>query len=138
MTLNTNTPETFGPAVEDYHEGFHFLDLLAQAPEVEPDKKRPAVKRVLRADGANLIVFSFAPGQDLPDHRAAHPITVSSLRGEFEFSCAGKTVTLSPGSAVQLRDHLVHRVDYPATAEGTGVLLLTMITGERITNAGSK
>lgn len=108
-----------------------FFNILEAAPPAQPDKPRPAVKRILQGDGANLIVFTFSPGHCLPDHRAAHPITVCSLKGEILFSCGDETVTLSPGSVVHLKEHITHRVDYPVDAEGEAVMLLTMLTGER-------
>ena len=108
-----------------------FFNIIDAAPPAQPDKPRPAVTRLLQGDGANLIVFTFSPGQVLPDHRSAHPITVCSLKGKILFSCGEETVTLSPGSIVHLKQHITHRVEYPAEADGDAVMLLTMLTGER-------
>jgi len=107
------------------------LPLLDAAPAPDPSRPRPAVKRLLQGDGANLIAFSFAPGQDLPDHQAAHPITVQCLEGELDFTSGEETVRLAPGVVVHLREHVVHRVECPAGAPERSVLLLTMLTGER-------
>ena len=136
------------------------LHLLDDAPTPDPARARPAVARVLQGAGANLILFSFAPGQSLPDHHAAHPITVQCLRGDLDFTWGGRTVRLAPGTVVHLPAYVTHRVDCPAedgeaadgaaggdpapddaaarlpeaaATEATGassVLLLTMLTGE--------
>lgn len=126
-----NTPDTFGEAEELPRVAMTSIDMLAAAPPAQPEKPRPAVKRLLQGDGGNLIVFTFSPGQSLPDHRAAHPITVTSLQGDILFNCGDDTVTLRPGAIVHLNAHLTHRVDYPAEATGDAILLLTMMTGER-------
>ncbi len=107
------------------------LNLLDIAPDTDPHRPRPGVQRVLSADGANLILFSFAPGQSLPDHKAAHPITVQALRGELDFSYGSETITLTPGSIVHLPAYEVHKVE--ATPESgdpstPAILLLTMLT----------
>lgn len=126
MTDTAPTTPTPDPA-----ESMTVLDLLAQAPVANPDKTRPAVSRLLQGDGANLIVFTFSPGQSLPDHRAAHPITVTAFSGELRFGCGSETVELTPGKVVHVREHVTHRVDCPADAAGPAVMLLTMLTGER-------
>ncbi|GAA2095961.1 MULTISPECIES: cupin domain-containing protein [Brevibacterium] len=139
------------------------IDVLAAAPAPDPQRRngRPSVKRLLQGDGANLIAFTFVPGQSLPEHTAAHPITVQCLSGTLTFTCEGQTTVLTPGTIVHCRAHVEHRVDCPAGevkpasgAEATGraavtgptdaasgaeaeaaasgsVLLLTMLTGER-------
>lgn len=48
----------------------------ALTPAPDPSRSRPSATRLLQGDGANVIAFGFAPGQDLPDHKSAHPITV--------------------------------------------------------------
>ena len=129
-SLPLHTPETFGDAPAHDRAGMTGLDLRVAAPAPR-DGSRPAVQRLLQADGANLIVFTFAPGQELPDHQAAHPITVQCLSGTIDFTCGDETVRLAPGVVAHVRDHVVHRVDCPPDAPPASVLLLTMLTGER-------
>lgn len=105
--------------------------LLDAAPVPDPSRPRPAVARLLQGDGANLIAFTFAPGQNLPDHTSAHPITVQCVDGILDFTCGEETVRLSPGTVIHLKEQVVHRVDCPAEAPECNVLLLTMLTGER-------
>lgn len=127
----TNYPETFGAAEHSSPATMTILRVRDDAPPAQPGKPRPAVKRLLQGDGANLIAFTFSPGQSLPDHQAAHPITVQCLAGRLEFTSGEDTVDMSPGVVLHLREHVIHRVECPSSAAGEAVLLLTMLTGER-------
>lgn len=126
-----NSPETFGAPVAHDSGAMTVLPLADAAPAPDPSRPRPAVARLLQGDGANLIAFTFSPGQDLPDHRSAHPITVQCVEGVLDFTCGGETVRLAPGVVVHLRERITHRVDCPSDAPERNILLLTMLTGER-------
>ncbi|ALC06239.1 hypothetical protein CDES_09235 [Corynebacterium deserti GIMN1.010] len=108
-----------------------FLHLLDLAPAPHPTKNRPSVKRLLNADGANLIAFTFSPGQSLPDHRSAHPVTLQALTGELTVSVDGSTHTLTPGTIIHINAQHTHRVD-SVLESGDAVLLLSMLTGEKV------
>lgn len=113
------------------HSTMTTLDLLNDAPPPQPGKPRPAVKRLLQGDGANLIAFTFSGGQSLPDHRSAHPITVQCLSGALDFGCGEEVVRMAPGVVLHLPAQVTHRVDCPAEATEPAILLLTMLTGAR-------
>ncbi len=105
------------------------LDLISDAPAPDPSRDRGAVQRHHSGDGANIITFSFAPGQSWPDHEAAHPITVQCLAGALDFTVGERTVRLDPGVIVHLPAHVRHAVAAPADAgEPVNLLLLTMLT----------
>lgn len=127
-----DTPEGFGETGRGDPGTMTVLVLAEVAPAPDPSRNRPTVKCLLRGDGANLITFTFAPGQDLPDHEAAHPITVQCISGTLDFGCGGETGRMTPGTVVHLPEHVVHRVMCPTDApDRANVLLLTMLTGER-------
>lgn len=127
-----HAPEDSREADTRSPEPMTILPVTGLAPAPNPARPRPAVSRLLQGDGANLITFTFAPGQNLPDHQAAHPITVQCVSGILDFGCGGETVRLTPGTVIHLREHIVHRVDCPTDApDEANVLLLTMLTGER-------
>lgn len=130
--LPTNSPDTFGTASHlGTASAMTTLNLLDIAPDTDLQRPRPGVQRVLSTDGANLILFSFAPGQSLPDHKAAHPIIVQTLRGQLNFTYGEETVTLTPGTIVHLPAYEVHKVEAAAADSGTStpaILLLTMLT----------
>lgn len=105
---------------------------LAAAPNPDHPRGRPSVKRLIQEDGANLVTFTFAPGQTFPDHSVAHPITVQCLSGELTFGCGDETIRMTPGVVVHCKERVTHRVDCPESAPASSVLLLTMLTGERV------
>lgn len=130
--LPTNDENTFGTADTRSDGALTELDLLSYDLPPHPTRPRPGVKRVLQADGVNLILFRFLPGQSLPDHQAAHPITVQVLTGAVDFTYGEQVVRLSPGRIVHLPGLAPHRVDCPADGEDTTMLLM-MHTGEKHT-----
>ena len=122
--LPINDATTFGD-VSFNGAALTTLNLFAEAPEPHPTRPRPAVKRVLSADGANLILFSFLTGQDLPDHKAAHPITVQVLQGSVTFKCGEHGHVLTPGRIVHLPAYVPHAV---TCSEEPALMLLTLLT----------
>ena len=76
----------------------------------EPGEDRPGVKRVMVADGARVVVFSFAAGQGLTEHTAAFPILVQSIGGHLQFTADGRTTDLHPGDVAHLSARLPHAV----------------------------
>ncbi|MGV3154563.1 cupin domain-containing protein [Corynebacterium sp. 32222D000BW] len=130
--LPINRPETFGEATPAEGTLTH-LNLLELAPPSDASRPRPGVRRVLTADGVNLILFSFLPGQSLPDHKAAHPITVQCLAGEVTFGFEGQSAAVTPGTVIHLPAYAPHRVDCPAEknkGDAPAVMLIMMHTGE--------
>ncbi len=98
-------------------------DLHGLVHAVQPRDTRPGVKRMMVADGARVIVFRFAAGQILAEHKAAFPILVQSLAGHIEFTADGRTIDLRPGDVAHLSARLLHEVR--AVTDAT--LLLTML-----------
>ena len=90
MDVPVNAPDTFGEPEHRSTGTMTVLDLESEAAECDPGRMVPAVKRILEGNGANLIAFSFAPGQRLNDHKAAHPITVQWVSGTLDFTCGDR------------------------------------------------
>ncbi|APQ54416.1 Cupin [Corynebacterium pseudotuberculosis] len=131
MDVPTNTPHTFGDAHYDSDERkATILDVLREAPKADPDRKIPTVSRLLQAEGANIIVFTFTPGQILNDHKAAHPVTIQCLKGSLDVECPDQTVRLTPGKVLHLPQRVIHKVSSPSEASSEAILLLTMMTGQ--------
>lgn len=129
--LPINNPETFGPADASSTSEMFSVSVLSDAPPANPDSERPAVARLFRGDRANLIAFTFLPGQRLVEHKAAHPITVQALSGVVEFGCGQEVVRLVPGTVVHLPAYVVHWVRCPDDAAPEGnIMLLTMLTAD--------
>ena len=129
--LPINNPETFGAADVSSTSGMCSVSVLSEAPPANPNSDRPAVARLFRGERANLIAFTFLPGQRLVEHKAAHPITVQVLSGAVEFGCGQEVVRLVPGTVVHLPAYVAHWVHCPDDAAPEGsVMLLTMLTAD--------
>ena len=131
ITVPINTPDAFGAPEVSSTGTMTVIDSIATAPQTDPSRSRPGVRRHLQGDGANVILMNFAPGQRLDDHQAAHPITVQCAQGRLLFTCGDEVVEMRPVVVLHLTSHLTHRVDCPADAPEKNVLILTMLTGER-------
>lgn len=87
----------------------HHIDGLLELP---PQGKgaRPGVKKALVGHGARVVMFRFAAGQVLDEHKAAFPILVQCLQGTVDFVSGDQTVTLGPGSVANLDAMVLHEV----------------------------
>lgn len=86
-----------------------FIDVIASAPAAK-DGEFPAAERVLTADGATIVVFTFAEGQRLDDHHAPHPLTVQVIEGCLKFTVEGRDHHLTPGRILHVPEGIVHSV----------------------------
>lgn len=100
------------------------LDVADLAPAPK-DGDYPAAKRIITADGATIVAFTFAAGQILADHHAPHPITVQALSGDVTFRVEGRDHPLPVGRLIHVPEGVVHSVH--ANADST--FLLTLHTG---------
>ena len=96
-TVPVNTPDVFGAPEVSPSGTMTVIDSVAAAPETDPSRNRPGVRRHLQGDGANIILMNFAPGQCLDDHQSAHPITVQCAQGRLLFTCGDDVVEMRPG-----------------------------------------
>lgn len=87
----------------------HHVDgLLELAPEGRGT--RPGVKKALVGHGARVVMFRFAEGQVLDEHKASFPILVQCLQGSVDFTAGEQTARLGPGSVANLDAMVLHEV----------------------------
>ncbi|QUY63435.1 cupin domain-containing protein [Gulosibacter molinativorax] len=119
-------PERIGAAPDGLQGGSVLLgSTLAPEPR---DGHGPAIQRILNGEAAEFIMMTYAPGQVLSDHLAAHPITIQCLEGELLLTVGETSYELVPGRVAHVKAMEVHRVECPADAPARNVLLLTMLT----------
>jgi quercetin dioxygenase-like cupin family protein len=99
-----------------------FEDLASDAPP-------PAgiLSRTLHAgDGASLIHFGFAAGEELSEHTSSRTAVIHVLSGEFEMVVAGEPIAGRAGTWVRMPPDTAHslRARVPAT------MLLTLLPRE--------
>lgn len=121
-------PEDIGDAGAQFDSGSVLLNAT-QAPELR-EGTGPAITRILNGDNAEFIMMSYAPGQVLDDHRAAHPITIQCLEGALSLHVGEDVLELVPGRVAHLSAQVVHLVECAEDAPAKNVLLLTMLTGK--------
>lgn len=85
-----------------------YIENMAEHVEYSPNSTTST--KILRAEGVNVVLFSFDQGEELSEHTAAMPVIVQALEGELEITADGKTVTLRPGGLVHFTTRLPHAV----------------------------
>jgi quercetin dioxygenase-like cupin family protein len=70
-----------------------------------------------------VILFGFAPGQELSEHTAARPALLHFLRGDARLTLGKESYVATAGTFVQMQPHLPHSV----YAQTEVVMLLLML-----------
>ena len=82
-------------------------DLMAAAPIPE----RGILSLTLSdEDGIRLVVFAFAPGEELSSHTAARPAIVHVLSGEAEIEADGDVYAATAGSWLRMAMDTPHAI----------------------------
>jgi quercetin dioxygenase-like cupin family protein len=81
-------------------------------------------RTVYSDDDIKVILFGFAPGQELSEHTAAKPAILHFLRGEAALTLGDEACAAGPGTFVRMEPHLPHSVK----AETEVVMLLTLLS----------
>ncbi len=74
-------------------------------------------------DRTKIIVFGFAPGQELSAHTAPYPATIYFVKGEAELKLGPDIQQAREGTFVHMTPNLEHGIK----AKSEVVMLLTMI-----------
>lgn len=102
---------------------FTFVEDAAGMAEYTESRVKPV--SVLKATGANVVVFAFAPGSELREHTALQPVLLQSLAGTLEVQIEGETFPLNPGDILHIEPHVAHSVS--AVEEARLQLVVLMI-----------
>lgn len=70
-----------------------------------------------------VILFGFAPGQELSEHTAARPAILHFLAGEAELTMGETTQVVQPGAWAHMQPRLPHSI----AAKSTVVMLLYLL-----------
>jgi quercetin dioxygenase-like cupin family protein len=84
-----------------------FADLAAEAPSVPR-----GIHSQTLYDGADLrlVLFAFAPGEELSEHTAARPAVVHVLDGEGDAIVGGASHPLAPGTWFRMPARMAHSI----------------------------
>lgn len=111
--------------------GLSVVELPDSVATPDPERALPATRRILKADGVDLISFTFSPGQVLGDHHAPYPITVHCLEGEVDFIIGDDTIRMKEGTLLHLEEGITHHVQATADAIAPATILVSLLTGGR-------
>ncbi len=67
-------------------------------------------RTIMRVDGGRVVLFGFAPGQELSEHTASKPAILHILRGEAKLTLGDDAIDGGPGTLIHMPAHLPHSV----------------------------
>jgi len=86
----------------------HLPNLLQQVPDIPPDS---IISRTLHEnERLKVVLFGFAPGQELTEHTASLPAVLHFLRGEANLTLGDDQQTAQEGTWVYMPPRLPHSV----------------------------
>jgi quercetin dioxygenase-like cupin family protein len=77
--------------------------------------------------GVKIILFGFAPGQELTAHTAPMPATIQVLRGEADVTLGDDSTVVKEGCVIHMQPNLTHGI----VARTPLLMLLTLIKAGR-------
>jgi quercetin dioxygenase-like cupin family protein len=95
--------------------------------EVEIPAKGIISHTVFNDDQVKLILFGFAPGQELTAHTAPMPATMLFLQGEANLTLGTDKMDVSPGALIHMQPNLTHGI----VAKTPLRMLLTLVKAAR-------
>jgi quercetin dioxygenase-like cupin family protein len=99
-------------------------DLLDTLPEIPPDSI--VSRTVLENERVKLILFGFAPGQELSEHTASMPAILHFVGGEADLTLGPDEVAAQPGTVV----YMPHRLPHSVRAQTEVVMVLLLLKGD--------
>jgi quercetin dioxygenase-like cupin family protein len=82
-------------------------DLAAESP---PPPRGILSQTLFDGEDLRLVMFGFAPGEELSEHTAARPAVVHVLTGEGEAVLGGRRHALGSGSWIHLPARMPHSI----------------------------
>lgn len=86
---------------------------------------RIVTKRILKADGARLVLMALDAGQELTEHTASVPILIQLVAGKASVTADDEEIVLGPGGSV----HIDTRVPHAVHAHEASHVLLVLLGG---------
>lgn len=105
------------------HPFTYFADVAALVPSIPPDTI--VSRTVLKQGDLQLIVFGFAPGQELSEHTSAKSAVMHFVRGRARLVVGDEPSSAQAGTVVAMQPNTPHSV----LAEEETVMLLYMFGG---------
>jgi len=104
---------------------FYSHKINDHMPEIPPDSILS--RTFFQDDHLRVILFGFAPGQELSEHTASKPAILHFLQGEARLTLGEDEMEAQPGTWVHMPAHLPHSI----LAKSSVVMLLTLLEGTK-------
>src|SRR5690242_3375186 len=91
--------------------------------EIEIPQKGILSHTLYNDDQVKLILFGFAPGQELTAHTAPMPATMCFLEGEAKVTLGSEAMDVKPGALIHMQPNLAHGI----VAQTPVRMLLTLV-----------
>jgi quercetin dioxygenase-like cupin family protein len=98
----------------------HFSDLTK---EVQPPDKGILSRTLFSDDRLKVVLFGFAPGEELSEHTASMPAVLHFLQGEATLGLGDDILEARPGTWVHMPKGMRHSVQ----AKTAVVMLLLLL-----------
>lgn len=98
-----------------------FPNVEELAPTIPADST--VSRTILNQPGLHMILFGFAPGQELSEHTSARTAILHFLRGNARLTLGEESTVAGPGTVV----HMTPRLPHSVYADTETLMLLTMI-----------
>ena len=95
--------------------------------EIEIPEKGILSHTLFNDDNVKIILFGFAPGQELTAHTAPMPATIQILSGEATVTLGSNVHDAGPGYLAHMLPQLTHAI----TAKTPVLMLLTLVKAAR-------
>jgi quercetin dioxygenase-like cupin family protein len=84
--------------------------ILSLAAETQYAPNGVVSRTLLRTENMRMVLFGFAPGQELTEHTSTQHALIQILSGACEFSLAGKPRELKAGDLLYMPPNVPHAV----------------------------
>jgi quercetin dioxygenase-like cupin family protein len=78
--------------------------------EIETPGKGILSHTLFNDDNVKIILFRFAPGQELTAHKAPMPATIHFLKGEAALTLGPETHDVKEGALIHMQPNLTHGI----------------------------
>lgn len=99
----------------------HIQDIVAKIPDIPEDS---ILSRTFHQDNdSRVVLFGFAPEQELSEHTASKPAILIFLKGEAELTLGEDRLTAQTGTFVHMPANLPHSIH----AKSSSIMLLILL-----------
>ena len=104
---------------------YHVINTVLN--EIEIPEKGILSETLFNDENVKIVLFGFAPGQELTAHTAPMPASIQILRGAANITLGGESLRASEGCLIHMLPQLTHGI----VAETPLLMLLTLIKAAR-------